>query len=142
MRVLEREIAAICRKAAMKIATEGVKRITVTPSDLKDFLGVVRYTDSAHLRHNEVGVVNGLAWTQVGGEILEVEVNVMDGTGKLELTGNLGAVMQESAKTALSCLRSRAAQLGIERDFYKTKDIHIHFLRAPYPRTVPPPASP
>ena len=137
VRVLEREIAAICRKAAMKIATEGVKRITITPSDLKDFLGVVRYTDSAHLRHNEVGVVNGLAWTQVGGEILEVEVNVMDGTGKLELTGNLGAVMQESAKTALSCLRSRAAQLGIERDFYKTKDIHIHFPEGAVPKDGP-----
>ena len=137
VRVLEREIAAICRKAAMKIATEGVKRITVTPSDLKDFLGVARYTDSAHLRHNEVGVVNGLAWTQVGGEILEVEVNVMDGTGKLELTGNLGAVMQESAKTALSCLRSRAAQLGIERDFYKTKDIHIHFPEGAVPKDGP-----
>ena len=137
VRVLEREIAAICRKAAMKIATDGVKRITVTPSDLKDFLGVVRYTDSAHLRHNEVGVVNGLAWTQVGGEILEVEVNVMDGTGKLELTGNLGAVMQESAKTALSCLRSRAAQLGIERDFYKTKDIHIHFPEGAVPKDGP-----
>ena len=137
VRVLEREIAAICRKAAMKIATDDVKRITVTPSDLKDFLGVVRYTDSAHLRHNEVGVVNGLAWTQVGGEILEVEVNVMDGTGKLELTGNLGAVMQESAKTALSCLRSRAAQLGIERDFYKTKDIHIHFPEGAVPKDGP-----
>ena len=137
VRVLEREIAAICRKAAMKIATESVKKITVTPSDLKDFLGVVRYTDSAHLRHNEVGVVNGLAWTQVGGEILEVEVNVMDGTGKLELTGNLGAVMQESAKTALSCLRSRAAQLGIERDFYKTKDIHIHFPEGAVPKDGP-----
>ncbi len=137
VRVLEREIAAICRKAAMKIAAESVKRITVTPSDLKDFLGVVRYTDSAHLRHNEVGVVNGLAWTQVGGEILEVEVNVMDGTGKLELTGNLGAVMQESAKTALSCLRSRAAHLGIERDFYKTKDIHIHFPEGAVPKDGP-----
>ena len=137
VRVLEREIAAICRKAAMKIATEAVKRIAVTPSDLKGFLGVVRYTDSAHLRHNEVGVVNGLAWTQVGGEILEVEVNVMDGTGKLELTGNLGAVMQESAKTALSCLRSRAAQLGIERDFYKTKDIHIHFPEGAVPKDGP-----
>ena len=121
----------------MKIATEGVKKIAVTPTDLKDFLGVVRYTDSAHLRQNEVGVVNGLAWTQVGGEILEVEVNVMDGSGKLELTGNLGTVMQESAKTALSCLRSRAAQLGIEKDFYKTKDIHIHFPEGAVPKDGP-----
>ena len=137
VRVLEREIAAICRKAAMKIATEGVKKITVTPPEIKDFLGVVRYTDSEHLRQNEVGVVNGLAWTQVGGEILEVEVNVMDGTGKLELTGNLGTVMQESAKTALSCLRSRAGDLGIEKDFYKTKDIHIHFPEGAVPKDGP-----
>ncbi len=137
VRVLEREIAAICRKAAMKIATEGIKKITVTPTEINDFLGVVRYTDSEHLRQNEVGVVNGLAWTQVGGEILEVEVNVMDGSGKLELTGNLGTVMQESAKTALSCLRSRAGELGIEKDFYKTKDIHIHFPEGAVPKDGP-----
>ena len=137
VRVLEREIGAICRKTAMKIAANGVKRVAVTSADLKDFLGVVRYTDSAHLRRNEVGVVNGLAWTQVGGEILEVEVNVMDGSGKLELTGNLGTVMQESAKTALSCLRSRAVELGIEKDFYKTKDIHIHFPEGAVPKDGP-----
>ena len=137
VRILERKIAAICRKAAMKIATEGVKKIAVTPTDIKEFLGVVQYTDSEHMHQNEVGVVNGLAWTQVGGEILEVEVNVMDGTGKLELTGNLGTVMQESAKTALSCLRSRAVELGIEKDFYKTKDIHIHFPEGAVPKDGP-----
>ena len=137
VRILERKIAAICRKAAMKIATEGVKKIAVTPADIKEFLGVVQYTDSEHMRQNEVGVVNGLAWTQVGGEILEVEVNVMDGTGKLELTGNLGTVTQESAKTALSCLRSRAGELGIEKDFYKTKDIHIHFPEGAVPKDGP-----
>ena len=137
VRILERKIAAICRKAAMKIATEGVKKIAVTPADIKEFLGVVQYADSEHMRQNEVGVVNGLAWTQVGGEILEVEVNVMDGTGKLELTGNLGTVMQESAKTALSCLRSRAGELGIEKDFYKTKDIHIHFPEGAVPKDGP-----
>ena len=137
VRILERKIAAICRKAAMKIATGGVKKIAVTPADIKEFLGVVQYTDSEHMRQNEVGVVNGLAWTQVGGEILEVEVNVMDGTGKLELTGNLGTVMQESAKTALSCLRSRAGELGIEKDFYKTKDIHIHFPEGAVPKDGP-----
>lgn len=137
VRVLEREIGAICRKTAMKIAAEDVKRVSVTHDVLKDFLGVVRYTDSMYLRQNEVGVVNGLAWTQVGGEILEVEVNVMDGSGKLELTGNLGTVMQESAKTALSCLRSRCEQLGIEKDFYKTKDIHIHFPEGAVPKDGP-----
>ena len=137
VRVLEREIGAICRKTAMKIAAKDVKRVSVTHDVLKDFLGVVRYTDSMYLRQNEVGVVNGLAWTQVGGEILEVEVNVMDGSGKLELTGNLGTVMQESAKTALSCLRSRCEQLGIEKDFYKTRDIHIHFPEGAVPKDGP-----
>lgn len=137
VRVLEREIGAICRKTAMKIAANDVKRVAITQKNLSELLGVVRYTDPAYLRHNEVGVVNGLAWTQVGGEILEVEANVMDGSGKLELTGNLGTVMQESAKTALSCLRSRAAQLGIEKDFYKTKDIHIHFPEGAVPKDGP-----
>ena len=137
VRVLEREIGAICRKTAMRVASNDVKHITVTPADLKEFLGVIRYTESEHLRQNEVGVVNGLAWTQVGGEILEVEANVMDGSGKLELTGNLGTVMQESARTALSCLRSRAEQLGIEKDFYKTKDIHIHFPEGAVPKDGP-----
>lgn len=137
VRVLEREIGAICRKTAMKIAAKDVKRVSVTQDGLKEFLGVVRYTDSMYLRQNEVGVVNGLAWTQVGGEILEVEVNVMDGSGKLELTGNLGTVMQESAKTALSCLRSRCEQLGIEKDFYKTRDIHIHFPEGAVPKDGP-----
>ena len=82
-------------------------------------------------------MVNGLAWTEVGGEILEVEVNVMDGSGKLELTGNLGEVMQESCKAAMSCLRQRAAELGIPTDFYKTKDIHIHFPEGAVPKDGP-----
>lgn len=137
VRVLEREIGAICRKTAMKLVSSDVKRVDIIADGLKEFLGVVRYTESEHLRRNEVGVVNGLAWTQVGGEILEVEVNVMDGTGKLELTGNLGTVMQESAKAALSCLRSRTESLGIENDFYKTKDIHIHFPEAAVPKDGP-----
>ena len=137
VRVLERQIAALCRKTAMRLVTDDVKRVTVTEKDLKEFLGVVRYTESLHLTRDEVGVVNGLAWTEVGGEILEVEVNVMEGSGKLELTGNLGDVMQESAKAALSCLRSRTEELGIEKEFYKTRDIHVHFPEGAVPKDGP-----
>ena len=137
VRVLERQIGRLCRKAAMQLVQGDVKRVSITDKDLKDFLGVERYTESVHITKDETGVVNGLAWTEVGGEILEVEVNVMDGSGKLELTGNLGTVMQESAKTALSCLRSRSQALGIERDFYQTKDIHIHFPEGAVPKDGP-----
>ena len=137
VRVLERQIGRLCRKAAMQLVRDDVKRISITEKNLKDFLGVERYTESVHITKDEIGVVNGLAWTEVGGEILEVEVNVMDGSGKLELTGNLGTVMQESAKTALSCLRSRSQALGIERDFYQTKDVHIHFPEGAVPKDGP-----
>ena len=137
VRVLERQIGRLCRKAAMQLVQGDVKRVSITDKNLKDFLGVERYTESVHITKDETGVVNGLAWTEVGGEILEVEVNVMDGSGKLELTGNLGTVLQESAKTALSCLRSRSRALGIERDFYQTKDIHIHFPEGAVPKDGP-----
>ena len=137
VRVLERQIGRLCRKAAMQLVQGDVKRVSITDKNLKDFLGVERYTESVHITKDETGVVNGLAWTEEGGEILEVEVNVMDGSGKLELTGNLGTVMQESAKTALSCLRSRSQTLGIERDFYQTKDIHIHFPEGAVPKDGP-----
>ena len=135
--MLERQLGKLCRKAAMQLVTSDVKRVTITEKNLRDYLGTVRYTENVHTNRNEVGVVNGLAWTEVGGEILQVEVNVMDGTGKLELTGNLGTVMQESAKAALSCLRSRAGELGIEKEFYKTKDIHIHFPEGAVPKDGP-----
>ena len=137
VRVLERQIGKLCRKAAIQLVTGDVKRVSITDKNLKEFLGVVRYTENVHSTRDEIGVVNGLAWTEVGGEILQVEVNVMDGTGKLELTGNLGTVMQESAKAALSCLRSRTGELGIENDFYKTKDIHIHFPEGAVPKDGP-----
>ena len=137
VRVLERQLGKLCRKAAMQLVTSDVKRVDITDKNLKEFLGVVRYQENVHMTRDEIGVVNGLAWTEVGGEILQVEVNVMDGTGKLELTGNLGTVMQESAKAALSCLRSRAGELGIEKEFYKTKDIHIHFPEGAVPKDGP-----
>jgi len=137
VRVLERQLGKLCRKAAMLLVTGDVKRVDITDKNLKDFLGVVRYQENVHITRDEIGVVNGLAWTEVGGEILQVEVNVMDGTGKLELTGNLGTVMQESAKAALSCLRSRAEELGIGKDLYKTRDIHIHFPEGAVPKDGP-----
>lgn len=137
VRVLERRVAALCRKAAMKIISEDVKQVSLTASDLEEFLGPRRY----HPDHREtgklVGVVNGLAWTQVGGEMLQVEVNVVPGSGKVELTGNLGDVMKESARAALSYIRSRTQRLGIEEDFYKTKDIHVHFLEGAVPKDGP-----
>jgi len=137
VRQLERQLAKLCRKTAMAMNTDGVKKVNITANNLPDYLGVPRYTKDKTSNKDLVGVVNGLAWTQVGGEILPVEVNVMDGTGKLELTGNLGDVMQESCKAALSCLRSRAEELGIEPDFHQTKDIHIHFPEGAVPKDGP-----
>ena len=137
VRQLERQLAKACRKAAMRFATSDVKRITITDKNLTGYLETPRYTREKTSEKDLVGVVNGLAWTEVGGEILPVEVNVMEGTGKLELTGNLGDVMQESCKAALSCLRARAIELGIPTDFYRTKDIHIHFPEGAVPKDGP-----
>ena len=137
VRLLERRLAAICRKADMRLLTDGVKRMTITENDLPKLLDCQPYPPALHTEKEEIGVVNGLAWTEAGGEILEVEVNVMEGSGKLDLTGNLGDVMKESAQAALSCLRSRAAVLGIEADFYKTKDIHVHFPEGAVPKDGP-----
>ena len=137
VRQLERRIAAICRKVDMALVKGDAKRVTVTEKELPKFLDCQPMPPALHTEKEEIGVVNGLAWTEVGGEILEVEVNVMEGTGKLELTGNLGDVMKESAQAALSCLRSRAAVLGIPADFYKTKDIHVHFPEGAIPKDGP-----
>ncbi|WP_308542958.1 endopeptidase La [uncultured Oscillibacter sp.] len=137
VRHLERRLAAICRKADMRLLKGDVKRVTVTEADLPKFLDCQPYPPALHTDREEIGVVNGLAWTEAGGEILEVEVNVMEGSGKLELTGNLGDVMKESAQAALSCLRSRADALGIEADFYKTRDIHVHFPEGAVPKDGP-----
>ena len=137
VRVLERKLGALCRKAAMDIVSNGVKSIHITGDNLEDYLGIRRYHPERLPRTEQVGVVNGLAWTQVGGEILEVEAGVVPGSGKVELTGNLGSVMKESAQAALSYIRSRAVQLGIEADFYKTKDIHVHFPEGAVPKDGP-----
>lgn len=137
VRVLERELGALCRKAAMRVVSDGVKSVSITDKNLEAYLGIPRYHPDHLPQSEQVGVVNGLAWTSVGGEILEVEVCVVPGSGKIELTGNLGDVMKESAHTALTCIRSRAQQLGIEGDFYKTKDIHIHFPEGAVPKDGP-----
>jgi len=137
VRQLERRIGKLCRKTDMQILTGPVKKVSITEDGLQAMLDEAPYPPALHTDREEVGVVNGLAWTEVGGEILEVEVNVMDGTGKLELTGNLGDVMKESAQTALSCLRSRVKELGLEPEFYKNKDIHVHFPEGATPKDGP-----
>ena len=137
VRQLERRLAALCRKADMRLLQGDIKRFTVTEDALPKLLDCQPYPPPLRTDREEVGVVNGLAWTETGGDILEVEVNVMDGAGKLELTGNLGDVMKESATAALSCLRSRAAMLGIEAEFYKNKDIHVHFPEGAVPKDGP-----
>ena len=109
----------------------------VTGGNIEDFLGVRKFLPDRLPGSDQVGLVTGLAWTSVGGEVLEVEVNVMDGSGKLELTGNLGDVMKESAHAALSYIRANAETLGVPTDFYKTKDIHVHFPEGAVPKDGP-----
>jgi ATP-dependent Lon protease len=137
VRKLEQKLAAICRKAARNIAAGRQGTITVKSGDLESYLGVRKYKPEKLLSKDEVGVANGLAWTRTGGELLQVEVGVVDGSGKVELTGNLGDVMKESAKAALTYIRSRAADLDIDPDFHKNKDIHIHFPESAVPKDGP-----
>ena len=138
VRNLERAFGDICRKAAIQfVSEEPPKRITVTGSNVEAFLGVRKFMPDRLPGTDQVGLVTGLAWTSVGGETLEVEVNVMDGSGKLELTGNLGDVMKESAHAALSYIRANAQKLGVASDFYKTKDIHVHFPEGAVPKDGP-----
>ena len=138
VRTLERMTAQICRKAAIRILEqEDVKKIVVTGSNIEEFLGVRKFLPDRIPISDQVGLVTGLAWTSVGGETLEVEVNVMDGTGKLELTGNLGDVMKESVHAAMSYIRANAETLGVASDFYKTKDIHVHFPEGAVPKDGP-----
>lgn len=138
VRNLERCFAQICRKADLiLIGEEPPSRIQITGSNVTDFLGVRKYLPERIPGTDQIGLVTGLAWTAVGGETLEVEVNVMDGSGKLELTGNLGEVMKESAHAALSYIRANAQKYGIAADFYKTKDIHVHFPAGAVPKDGP-----
>lgn len=137
VRLLQRQLAALCRKAAMELVTTESKRISVTGDSLEHYLGIRRYHPEKLSKTPQVGLVNGLAWTSVGGALLEVEVNVIPGTGKVEPTGNLGEVMKESCHAAISYIRSRAAQLNIDPEFYQKQDIHIHFPEGAVPKDGP-----
>ncbi|HSE48352.1 MAG TPA: endopeptidase La [Terriglobales bacterium] len=138
VRNLEREIGNICRKVARKVVKQGADyQITLTPENVGEFLGVIKFRDTEAHEKSEVGLVTGLAWTEVGGSILSTEVTVVEGKGKLTLTGKLGDVMQESAQAAVSYIRSRAAQLGLPRDFYRNLDIHVHVPEGAIPKDGP-----
>jgi ATP-dependent Lon protease len=138
VRNLEREIGNICRKVARKVIKEGsAYNVTLTAENVADFLGVIKFRDTLANEKSEVGLVTGLAWTEVGGSILSTEVAIVDGKGKLTLTGKLGDVMQESAQAAMSYVRSRAARLGVPRDFYRNVDIHIHVPEGAIPKDGP-----
>ena len=138
VRNLERAIGQVCRKADMRLVEDpDLKKISIRAGDLEMYLGARKFLPDRLPSQDEVGLVTGLAWTSVGGEVLEVEVNVMDGSGKLELTGNLGDVMKESAHAALSYIRANAQTLGVAADFYKTKDIHVHFPEGAVPKDGP-----
>lgn len=137
VRGLEKQIATICRKTAALIVEGKTDRLSVKPDEVETLLGSRKYKPEDFGGEAQTGVVNGLAWTAVGGEMLEVEAAVLEGSGKLELTGSLGDVMQESAKTAISCIRSKADELLIDTDFYKNKDIHIHVPDGATPKDGP-----
>ncbi len=136
VRTLEKQIATLCRKATVRLES-GAKSFKVTDKNIEEYLGKKKFSDDLVSKEDQVGTVNGLAWTSVGGTMLPIEVSVLDGTGKIELTGNLGDVMKESAKTAVSYIRSKASEYGIDEDFYKNKDIHIHAPEAAVPKDGP-----
>lgn len=136
VRTLEKQIATLCRKATVSLES-GAKSFKVTDKNIEEYLGKKKFSDDLVSKEDQVGTVNGLAWTSVGGTMLPIEVSALDGTGKIELTGNLGDVMKESAKTAVSYIRSKASEYGIDEDFYKNKDIHIHAPEAAVPKDGP-----
>ncbi|MCR4890020.1 MAG: endopeptidase La [Ruminococcus sp.] len=137
VRTLERYIASLCRKAAKKIASGEVKRVTIKAKDMQEWLGVRKYLPDLSSKQDQVGLVNGLAWTSVGGVLMPLEVLVLKGTGKIEVTGSLGDVMKESAKIAVSYVRSVADNYGIDPEFYKNNDIHIHAPEGAVPKDGP-----
>src|SRR5581483_2563216 len=148
VRALEREVSKICRKAVKQLLTDKkvekaaaesgkVHRITVTPKNLDKYLGVRRYTFGMAEKENQVGQVTGLAWTEVGGELLTIESATMSGKGKVTTTGKLGDVMQESIQAALSVVRTRSRKLGVKEDFYQKNDIHVHLPEGATPKDGP-----
>ncbi len=138
VRALERTIASLCRKTTKYLAEHSTeKSLTISPSNLESFLGPRKYRDDLLSKKDQVGVVTGLAYTAVGGEVMPIEVCVLDGTGKIELTGSLGDVMKESARAAISYIRSQVQALNIDGNFYKTKDIHIHIPEGAVPKDGP-----
>ena len=138
VRNLEREIGNVCRKVARRVVRNGAKhKEDIAESNVNEFLGIAKFRDSQLHETSEIGLVTGLAWTEVGGSILSTEVQVLDGKGKLTLTGQLGDVMQESAQAALSYIRSRAQHLGLPKDFYRNVDIHVHVPEGAIPKDGP-----
>ncbi len=137
VRNLERNISAICRKVAKEVVKDQKKRVKLTNNNLQKYLGIPRYRYGVAEKSNEVGVATGLAWTESGGDLLSIEVTLMKGKGKMTLTGKLGEVMQESAKAAMSYIRSRANELGLEENFYEEVDIHIHVPEGAIPKDGP-----
>lgn len=136
VRGLEKQIATLCRKACMELES-GKHCLRINEKNLSKYLGTEKYDEDIIPSSNQIGVVNGLAWTQVGGTMLPIEVSALNGTGKIELTGNLGDVMKESAKIAVSFIRSQADKYFLDSDFYKTKDIHIHAPEGAIPKDGP-----
>ncbi|MBQ4129329.1 MAG: endopeptidase La [Ruminococcus sp.] len=137
VRTLERVIASVMRKSAVKIVDNTTDAVKIYDKDIESLLGPLKYIDDTKSKKDEIGVVNGLAWTCVGGTLLPIECAIMKGTGKIELTGSLGDVMQESAKTAISCIRSKASMYDINPEFYKDFDIHIHAVEGAVPKDGP-----
>src|SRR3989475_77228 len=138
VRSLEREIQNIARKMARKVVTDGASsNVEITPANANDFLGVLKYREFWLEKHNEIGLTTGLAWTEVGGSVLSTEATLMEGKGRLTLTGKLGDVMQESAQAAMSYVRSRAPQFGLPKDFYRNIDIHVHVPEGAIPKDGP-----